>query len=1077
MASGDAPDFGRNNPVSGRRRAKLWRGLAAFTAAAVAVLFVAPQSVAEPIGEPDQAAVSAEAGAAASPEQPVAQQPAEPGAGSGSDGGDSGGSAPADDAAVPSTADDSASSTDASAGAEAASADEPADTGAAPAGDEPAGSSDDSPDPAAAKSADDRDSAPDGADSPAPPVLSELAATRTGEDTAEVTVTADREGEVYYLLGSSGGKATVGQMENRGTDAALMAGVNRVAVSGLESSGVYTVSLLAKNSDAWATTVDAVAIPAYETKSADSGSDDPTPTEAVPTEDEDAPAGDIGPQAVFNWTAQANGNAGQTTTQITVTLNTGSCQVYYPWGCPNANNISLEVPGALVVGPAVGTGPTYTFTLDNVTTPGSVEVSLKFVTGTDTFNPATRSVELFFAPTEAQIFYNMHDSPEEPATPQLGADTVALGSRVMDAPGYNTTVTRPGYSFVDWYTDDQWIDANKVDQNTLANQPIVPLHAYWVPNGNADYTINHYKRHGGQSTLAEADEPNGRIGTTTPAATPKDYPGYVFDPNTSTLQGVIPQPPDKLELDLYYNPKTVQVTFDPAGGSLPTFPGSGEYDGLLAAPTEPVWAGHKVIGWVTSGQKKWDFANDTLSDANGVTDADQASPQLTLTAVWADGPVATGAKATIGIGQKTTLHGTVTPDTAHNATIDQATVTTTDDWTTKVTFTPGTDGSVVFAADPSLPAGTYQFTVEYTDSNGLTTPASFEVKVVAAPVISTTDFDDVIKEGGTATFNVKVVSEVDVTGKATDVPGAAITAGADGKVEFQAGTFVGGPHAFTVTYTDELGQVSNALGFEVTVQAAPQGGSKTVNLKDDYQTATVEPLKDVTGTNLKPLEESSIVTEPTKGTLALDGSGGLLYTPTHGSVGTDTSTVRVCDNFDQCDDFTYTFDIQHVYVPLAATGDTAVIGPKGTANLEAHLAIDTNVTVDQADVTTQEPWMANATIVATPDGKVTFTAGEALVAGPYTFTVKYTDSYGSTAQAPFTVTVVKEPLVSGKTEKTIPEGGTATFNMQVDSTVTIVGAAVSDDPPGATVTAETDGTVVFKANSLPPATYTFTVTY
>jgi hypothetical protein len=61
----------------------------------------------------------------------------------------------------------------------------------------------------------------------------------------------------------------------------------------------------------------------------------------------------------------------------------------------------------------------------------------------------------------------------------------------------------------------------------------------------------------------------------------------------------------------------------------------------------------------------------------------------------------------------------------------------------------------------------------------------------------------------------------------------------------------------------------------------------------------VDPLGDVTGTNLQPLDEGSY-TQPEFGAVELSPDGGLTYTPQEGWSGATSFTVDVCDDQDQC---------------------------------------------------------------------------------------------------------------------------------------------------------------------------------
>ncbi|MDR1441761.1 MAG: tandem-95 repeat protein [Bifidobacteriaceae bacterium] len=691
---------------------------------------------------------------------------------------------------------------------------------------------------------------------------------------------------------------------------------------------------------------------------------------------------------------------------------------------------------------------------------------------------ATVTLHGAWASAWGEISYAIHDTDALPADPrELGPDTERIGSKLADATSYGTEVTRAGFEFDGWFLDAEY--TKPVEDDTVLESTAVTLHARWLPNGDGDYAVVHYKVDS-EGTAVEADREayEGQIGTPTITATPEEYPGYEFDADESTVAGTIA---DGLELDLYYNAKPVQVTFDAGGGAPEPDPVDGFYDETVTAPAQPARAGFAFLGWESAEVSPWDFGADALTQANGVTGADGDSPGLELTAVWAAGPTATGDTATIGLGGTANLQGSAGADQDQGATVKTAVVTTDEDWVADAAITPGLDGTVVFEAG-DLPAGDYTFEVEYTDSNGLTASAEFTVHVIAPPTVAggTTA---TIKPGGTASFPMTVTSaatveEAEVTGAP---PGAEVTAETDGEVVFESSSLPGGVYKFWVTWTDSVGQPSTAKQFTVTVQAAPTGVGRNIDLADDLTQGSLKPVNDVTGTSLQPLGEDSF-TQPGHGELELDEETGVLtYTPEVGWMGQAVFQVEVCDDLGQCLDLEYSFTVLSVYtppVPPVVSGDTAVIGLGGTASLAGSVEPDQdhNATIATAEVTTDEEWVAKAVITPELDGTVEFQAGD-LPAGVYEFEVRYTDSNGLSADAEFKVTVVDKPAVTGNTEARVPVGGEAEFTMTVTTGVTISSATPANVPDGASVTAKTDGKVTFEAGELEPGDYQFTVVY
>jgi uncharacterized repeat protein (TIGR02543 family) len=676
-----------------------------------------------------------------------------------------------------------------------------------------------------------------------------------------------------------------------------------------------------------------------------------------------------------------------------------------------------------------------------------------------------------------EVRYALGGSETEPVSPtSVGPDRVEIGSKIVDAPSFGTVLSRAGYTFDGWFVDAG--HQQPVAAETTLDELSLTLHAKWLPNGDADYFVKHYKTaFSPVGVLADTEILEGRIGTSV-TAVPRQYVGYLYDQASSTTSGTVTEDP-ALVLDLYYEAKLVAVVFDTGDGSPQPATVAGRYDHpLRIRPNEVNRPGYALLGWRSATVDRWDFATTPMTVDNGVTGIDGSVGRLELTAVWAAAPTATGATYTIGLAGETVLAGSATADTANGASIRKAVVTTEAEWLAKATIEPALDGTVRFQAG-SLPAGDYPFVVEYTDSNDLTATADFTVTVAAPPSVSG-ETADRIKAGGTADFTMTVKSAATVTG--TVVTGeatvtAGVTANKNGKVGFGAGSLPGGVYHFWVAWRDDLGQSSAVKEFTVAVQAAPAGSGYNIDLADDRETGAVDPLKDVTGDYLQPLTNSSF-TQPAHGKLALDGQS-LKYTPDRGWEGTDPFEVTVCDDLDQCVVLRYSFTVLSVWVaPVApvVSGDTAVIGVGQTADLKGTVDPVHSPAIVNAFVTPFLAWMADATITPSTDGKVTFQAGT-LAAGVYEFTVRYTDSNGLWADAKFAVTVVDKPLVTGETSARVKVGGTASFALTVESDVTIASAVPSGVPAGATVTAGTDGAVTFQAGSLQPGDHTFTVTY
>ncbi|MDR0592995.1 MAG: InlB B-repeat-containing protein, partial [Bifidobacteriaceae bacterium] len=680
-----------------------------------------------------------------------------------------------------------------------------------------------------------------------------------------------------------------------------------------------------------------------------------------------------------------------------------------------------------------------------------------------------------WASTHGEIAYDVNAPVDCPVYPdRVGPDRVEIGSRLADAPSYGvepaSELHHAGCYFTGWAFDADGLEPVTAD-STLDSTAVV-LYGQWEPPGTwelREYLVGH----GEDPVLVNTVVETGRVGDEVWLLR-MFRPGYWFDDDRSNRLGTITKDP-MLVLNFYYNAVPVEVAFDLDGGTLEAESPEVWYDRLLEDPGVPTKEGYAFLGWWSSEVGPWDFESDKLTVDNGVI-VNHFAPEawLTLTARWAVPPTAVGGEeAMIGVGGTAEMDGQVTPG---DAGIVSAQVTGEPSWADAVAA--GLDGTVELDADGLAP-GLYEFTVRYTDANGLSVDADFAVTVVAGPVVSGGTYAR-IAEGGTAEFELSVTSGA---GIASAVPsgapyGATVRAGVDGKVVFEAGPGLAWSYKFTVTFTDKLGQRKPVV-FTVVVQPAPSTPDAWMymEVEDDLTPRDWDPFWDVTyGSNLRALTAESFTAD--QGSLEVLDSGLVRYTPKVGWAGEDPVTVTVCDGFGQCAALYYVFDVRRVYTPpeqVDAQGASASVAVGGTATLEGSVRVDLDhdVSVTSAQVSVEE-WRADSVIEAHLDGQVDFEAGS-LAPGEYTFTVTFTDSEGSTDDAVYTVTVIAPPAVTGLAEAKIGLGGEALFRLSVTTDDQIAGASPvpGSVPDGAAATVAEDGKVTFEAGTLGAGSHTF----
>lgn len=435
--------------------------------------------------------------------------------------------------------------------------------------------------------------------------------------------------------------------------------------------------------------------------------------------------------------------------------------------------------------------------------------------------------------------------------------------------------------------------------------------------------------------------------------------------------------------------------------------------------------------------------------------------------------VTAGTAANVNVTANDTL--AFPQDPASVYTKDGVSITTPPTYGTAVLAapaTPSTQSTVTYTADvvwPAVFAGqtTYTDHVTYTWTNAQGEKSTATLAVTVIKPMTGTDKSATVPVGGTTTLDAGVTGEGVTAGAVTATPaGATASVTNAGVLTFAAGTAAPGAYPITVTFTDAVGN-TKTVTYTVTIQAAPTGSDRQLVVKvGGSDTANAE----VTGTGVTAGPVSGV---PAGATATVTNAGVLSFDAGTAAPGAYPLTVVFTDGLGQT--VTVTYDV-HVQAPPTATGGSATVPEGGTHSFAAAPMADPaspNASVVTGTIRTQPGGGASAS--ANAAGTVTFAAGTA-APGTYTVVARFTDNLGQTVDATYTVTVQRKPTASGGTA-TIPRGGAHTFDAAPATSGTIAAATVSSAPVAGTVTASTDGTVVFDGSGAQPGTYPFDVTF
>lgn len=366
------------------------------------------------------------------------------------------------------------------------------------------------------------------------------------------------------------------------------------------------------------------------------------------------------------------------------------------------------------------------------------------------------------------------------------------------------------------------------------------------------------------------------------------------------------------------------------------------------------------------------------------------------------------------------------------------------------------DGSGVAASTTP-----YTFTATFEDNVGQTAEVTYSVTVQAKP--TTSNQSATLGVDGLVTFPQDVVTTGSIVSQAIvgSGPAEGIATVTSTGVTYEADGAPAGTYSFSVRYTDNVGQTTEAT-FTVTVQAKPTSPNQSVTVAEGGSYRFPQTVV-TTGTIVS---QSLIGDVPAQGTATVDASG-VSYDATGAAPGTYSFTVQYTDNVGQTVDVLYTETVQ---AKPTDTDQSATIAEDSTYTFPQTVV--TTGTIVSQELVGDGP--AQGTVTVTESG-VSFDAAGA-APGTYTFSVLYTDDVGQTVEATFTVTVQAKPTATDITV-TAPFG-TERIALDIFGVVTGVDLqplteASFTAPSSGTLTVTGDGTLAF----LPANGFSGTVTF
>ena len=382
-------------------------------------------------------------------------------------------------------------------------------------------------------------------------------------------------------------------------------------------------------------------------------------------------------------------------------------------------------------------------------------------------------------------------------------------------------------------------------------------------------------------------------------------------------------------------------------------------------------------------------------------------------------------------------------------------------------------GDVVFTPTANF-AGTGSFTYTVTDVLGGTTTETVTVDITGvndAPDVSSS-VTGLVNANGTLTVTTAdlLATATDVDGDTLSVSGVSVAGGSGSVADNGDGTWTVTPTTdwtgqLDLAYTVGDGTVGTAATASVTVNGIPVASADTVSGSEDaaltiLSSALLANDTDPDGNGLTITGVGGAV----NGSVAVNGSGNVVFTPTANFAGTGSFTYTISDGQGGVSTETVTVDVSGVNDAPVAGADTASgIEDTGLTILSsALLANDVDIDGDTLSLV-GVGGAVGGTVALNGSGDVVFTP-MADYAGTGSFTYTASDGQGGTSTQTVTVDIAgvnDAPVASSDAASTFTDGSVTIAVLSND--VDIDGDALT--VTGATITGGSGGTVVVNANN------------
>ncbi|MDA7511232.1 Ig-like domain-containing protein, partial [Verrucomicrobia bacterium] len=298
--------------------------------------------------------------------------------------------------------------------------------------------------------------------------------------------------------------------------------------------------------------------------------------------------------------------------------------------------------------------------------------------------------------------------------------------------------------------------------------------------------------------------------------------------------------------------------------------------------------------------------------------------------------------------------------------------------------------------------------------------------------------------------------------KVTDPTNGTLTLNTDGSLSYVPNANFNGTDTFTYSVADADGDTDTA-----TVTITVNSINDTPNAVDDTYVVDEDTTLTVAATGVLGNDSlggdggtlsATKLSDPSNGTVTLNGDGSLSYTPTADFNGSDSFTYSIADADGSTDTATVTITVNSVNDTPDAVDDTYVVDEDTILTVAAGSGVLGNDSLGGDGgtlVATKLSDPSNGTVSLSSDGSMTYTpTGDFNGSDSYTYSIADADGSTDTATVTITVNAVNDA----------PEAVDDSYFVNEDATLTVAAAAgvLTNDSIGGD-----GGTLAVTGNSSP----------